>query len=55
MKIDENILESKNHIHGASLVAVGFWQGDQMSLLQNRPKCGPTHFLLKLLFNFYPG
>jgi hypothetical protein len=22
------------------------WQGDQMSLLQNRPKCGPTRFFI---------
>jgi hypothetical protein len=29
--------------------------GDQMSLLKNRPKCGPTHFLSKLIHNFYRG
>jgi hypothetical protein len=28
------------------MVGVGGWgQGDQMRLLDNRPKCGPTHFL----------
>jgi hypothetical protein len=28
-------------------------QNDQMSLLKNRPKYGPTHFLLELLVNFH--
>jgi hypothetical protein len=30
-------------------------QVDQMSLLKNRPKCSPTHFMSKLIQNFYRG
>jgi hypothetical protein len=28
-------------------------QGDQMSLLENCPKCGPSFSFLKLIYNFY--
>jgi hypothetical protein len=30
-------------------------QGDQMSLLKNRPKCSPTNFLTKLMHYLYHG
>jgi hypothetical protein len=39
-----------------NLVALSFWdwsQGDQMSLLMNGPKCSPTHYLTKLIRNFF--
>jgi hypothetical protein len=32
-----------------------FWHGDQISLWKNRPKCGPNHFLSKLINYFFCG
>jgi hypothetical protein len=34
---------------------IGPGQGDQMRLWKNRPKCSPTRFLSKLLYNFHRG
>jgi hypothetical protein len=34
---------------------VAWAQGDRMSLWKNRPKCGPIHFLSKLMHNFNVG
>jgi hypothetical protein len=34
---------------------MGAIKGDQTSLLKNRLKCGPTHFLSKLQYDFYRG
>jgi hypothetical protein len=33
----------------------GGYQGDQMSLWKNRPKCIQTHFLPKFMHNYYGG
>jgi hypothetical protein len=45
----------KSYPNGEKIAHSGHTQGDQMSLLINGLKYSPTHYLSKLMHNFFRG